>query len=46
MQINSVSGKQMDTFLDSVAGQKIDSPAAKDMYSVAGQQMDTFFLTE
>jgi hypothetical protein len=42
MQINSVSGKQMDTFLDSVAGQEIDSPAAKDMDSVAGQQMDTF----
>ncbi len=34
----------MDAFLDSVAGQEIDSPAAKDMESVAGQQMDTFFL--
>jgi hypothetical protein len=38
--MDRVAGKQMDTILDSVAGQEIDSLAAKDMDSVhvAGQR--------
>ncbi len=44
MQINSVSGKQVDTFLDSVAGQEIDSPAAKDMESVRSWAADGHFF--
>jgi hypothetical protein len=42
IQMDSVAGKQMDTILDSGAGQHIDSVAGKEMDRVAGQQMDTF----
>jgi hypothetical protein len=42
IQMDNVAGKQMDTSLDSVhvAGQEIDSLAAKEMDSVAGLQVD------